>query len=75
MPLLTLGVGCCTDLGTCCRSSDGIHCGDWIPPGSEENLPPLSNTSANIYQIQGAQRINLCHRNNASTLSAWYVSL
>ena len=65
-------VRCHTDLNTCCRGSEGIHRGDWIPPGSEESLPLPSDTSADIYQSQGAQRVILRRRNNADMPSGIY---
>ena len=45
-------VRCHTDLSTCCSEAVGDHCGDWIPPGSEESLPLSTDTSAGIYQVQ-----------------------
>ena len=32
-------VQCHTDLGTCCRSVQGIHRGDWFAPDSDSRLP------------------------------------
>ena len=68
----SLGVRCQTDLETCCRDDDGVHHGYWIPPGSEESLPPSSNASADIYQVQGPQRVILRRRNNADMPSGIY---
>ena len=65
-------VRCHTDLSTCCRGSEGIHRGDWIPPGSEESLPLPSDTSADIYQVQGDRRVTLRRRNNADMPSGIY---
>ena len=59
-------VRCHTDLSTCCNRTQGIHRGDWIPPGSEESLPLSSDTSADIYQVQFDQRVILRRRNNAT---------
>ena len=64
-------VRCHTDLSTCCRESEGIHRGDWIPPGSEESLPS-DVTSADIYQVQGPQRVILRRRNDANMPSGIY---
>ena len=63
------GVRCRTDFSQCCGPSQGIYHGDWIPPDNEESLP-LS--SANIYQRQGAQRVILRRKNNASMPSGIY---
>ena len=68
----TYSVRCHTDLSTCCSGSEGIHHGDWIPPGSEEGLPLSSDASADIYQIQGPQRVILRRRNNADMPSGIY---
>ena len=58
-------VRCHTDLDECCSGSQGIHRGDWIPPGSEMRLPFMNETSAGIYQFQGRQRVVLRRKNNA----------
>ena len=65
-------VRCHTDLSTCCTVDQGTHRGDWIPPGSEESLPLSSDTSADIYQVQGPQRVILRRRNNADMPSGIY---
>ena len=57
-------VQCHTDLSTCCSDAQGEHRGDWIPPGSEEKLPFPSDTSGGIYQIHGAQRVDLHYQYN-----------
>ena len=67
-----VSVRCHTDLVTCCRNGDGAHRGDCIPPGSEESLPFPDDTSADIYQVQGAQRVLLRRRNSASMPSGIY---
>ena len=61
-----------TDLSTCCRGYEGIHRGDWIPPGSEEGMPLSSDASAGIYQAEGPQRVILRRRNNADMPSGIY---
>ena len=65
-------VRCHTDLSTCCSETEGIHRGDWIPPGSEEGMPLSSDTSAGIYQIQREQRVTLRRRNIADQPSGIY---
>ena len=67
-----VSVRCRTDLDTCCNDAQGVHRGDWIPPGSEESLPTSSDTSADIYQVQGTQRVILRRRNNANMPSGIY---
>ena len=67
-----VSVRCRTDLDTCCTGAQGIHRGDWIPPDGEEGMPLSSNTSAGIYQVQGAQRVILRRRNNADIPSGIY---
>ena len=63
-------VRCHTDLDSCCSSNQGpVHRGDWFPPGSEERLP---FSSADVYQVYGAQRVILRHRNNADMPSGIY---
>ena len=65
-------VWCHTDLSTCCSGYEGIHRGDWIPPGSDTRLPFSTDTSAGIYQIQREQRVLLRRRNNADMPSGIY---
>ena len=65
-------VRCHTDLGTCCTGSQGAHRGDWFPPVSEQRLPFLIDTSADIYEVRGAQRVDLRRRNNANMPSGMY---
>ena len=65
-------VRCHTDLSTCCTGTQGIHRGDWIPPGSDTRLPFYNDTSAGIYQVQGRQRVILRRRNNADMPSGIY---
>ena len=67
-----IGVRCRSDLSTCCGVGQGVHRGDWIPPGSEESLPTASDSSANIFQFQGNQRVILRHRNEAHQPSGIY---
>ena len=65
-------VQCHTDLSTCCTGSQGPHRGDWIPPGSEMRLPFSSNSSVDLYEVHGAQRVDLRHRSMAVMLSGIY---
>ena len=64
-------VQCHTDQGTCCRSSDGSHRGDWFAP-SEMRLPFHTDTSTDIYEVRGSQRVDLRHRNNVDMPSGIY---
>ena len=65
-------VQCHTDLSTCCTGVQGDHRGDWIPPGSEETLPFSSDSTADVYEAHGTQRVYLRHRNNADMPSGIY---
>ena len=51
-------VQCHTDLVICCRRNQGVHRGDWIPPGSEERLL-FSGDNGDIYESRGTQRVDL----------------
>ena len=63
-------VQCHTDLDSCCSSAQGPHRGDWNAPDSEQRLPFF--TSADIYEVRGAQRVDLRRRNNADMPSGIY---
>ena len=64
-------VQCHTDLNTCCTGTHGVHRGDWIAPGSETRLPFLTQPS-DIYEVRGAQKVDLRRRNNADMPSGIY---
>ena len=64
-------VQCHTDLSTCCTRTQGIHRGDWILPGSEERLS-FSSEEGDIYEVRGAQRVDLHRRNSADMPSGIY---
>ena len=64
-------VQCHTDLGTCCTGSQGKHRGDWFAPDSEMRLP-LAVDGTDIYEVRGAQRVDIRHRNNADMPSGIY---
>ena len=65
-------VQCHTDLTTCCTGFQGEHRGDWIPPGSDQILPFSNDSTAGIYVVHGAQRVDLRRRNNTSMPSGIY---
>ena len=65
------GVQCHTDLATCCTAAQGLHRGDWIPPGSDSRLPFLSALN-DIYEVRGYQRVDLRRRNNGDMPSGIY---
>ena len=65
-------VQCHTDLITCCTGAQGDHLGDWIPPDSEDSLPLLTDASADVYEVHGAQRVDLRRRNNTDIPSGIY---
>ena len=56
-------VQCHTDLSTCCSSTQGGHRGDWYSPGSTDRLP----FSSDVYEQRGEQRVDLRHRNSATS--------
>ena len=62
------GVQCHTDLSTCCTGTQGVHHGDWYHPDSEMRLPFYDD----IYEVRGAQRVDLRRRNNADMPSGIY---
>ena len=61
-------VQCHTDLVSCCSGRQGIHRGDWYPPGSDTRLP----FNSDIYESRAAQRVDLRRRNNADMPSGIY---
>ena len=65
-------VRCHTDLIPCCTATHGIHRGDWIVPDSEQRLPFPTDASADIYEVRGAQRVDIRRRNNADMPSGIY---
>ena len=64
-------VQCHTDLSTCCRSSVGIHRGDWFAPGSGTRLPFVSE-GVDIFEDRQDQVVHLRRRNNANGRSGIY---
>ena len=64
-------VQCHTDLQSCCTGTQGPHRGDWDPPDSETRLP-FSDDTGDIYEVRGAQRVDLRRRNNADMPSGIY---
>ena len=68
-------VQCHTDLTTCCRDIDGIgdtesERPDWYFP--DGTYMGFSRGADDIYQVRGAQRIDLRRRNNADSPSGIY---
>ena len=64
-------VQCHTDLSTCCRSTVGIHRGDWFPPGSDTRLPFYSEGS-DIYEDRQDMVVHIRRRNNPTGPSGIY---
>ena len=64
-------VQCHTDLSTCCRSSAGVHRGDWFAPGSDTRLP-FNSEGSDIYEDRQAQVVHLRRRNNPNGPSGIY---
>ena len=67
-------VQCHTDLDTCCSAAQGLHRGDWHPPGSDARLP-FSNENDDIYENRRAQRVDLRRRNNGDTSGIYHCSI
>ena len=60
----TDNVVCHTDLSTCCGSDQGVHRGDWyFPNGDRLPIPG----GVDIYEVPGAQRVDLRRRNSATS--------
>ena len=57
-------VQCHTDLGTCCTDTQGFHRGDWYFPNG--NRLPFSD-SGGIYERRTSLRVDLRHRNSATS--------
>ena len=64
-------VQCHTDLSTCCRSSQGLHRGDWFAPGSDTRLPWPSEPG-DIYEDRQNMVVHLRRRNNPTGPSGIY---
>ena len=65
-------VQCHTDLGTCCRSVQGIHRGDWFAPGNDTRLPFPNEPFVNFYEDRQLQVVHLRRKNDASGPSGIY---
>ena len=63
-------VRCSTDLDTCCRLGQGGHRGHWYFPN--ETRLQAASSGIDIFEARGAQRVTLCHRNNAMGPSGIY---
>ena len=63
-------VQCHTDLGTCCSSPQGPDRGDWYFPSGDR--VSFADDPDDIYEVRGAQRVDLRRRNNADMPSGIY---
>ena len=61
----TDSVQCHTNVVTCCRSINGIHRGDWFPPGSDNRLPFPAQREF-VFENREAQRVDIRRRNSTS---------
>ena len=61
-------IQCHTDLDSCCSNTEGVHRGDWYPPGNETRLP----FTGDVYEQRTSQRVDLRRRNNADMPSGIY---
>ena len=59
------GVQCHTDLGTCCRISQGSDRGDWYFPNG--NRLQFSDAVGDVYEDRGPQRVDVYHRGTGGT--------
>ena len=66
-------VHCHTDLSTCCRSTIGVHRGDWFFPNGSVLLGISSGDD--IYELRGPQRVDLQSRNNGSASGMYHCSI
>ena len=64
-------VQCHTDLETCCSSGQGLHRGDWFPPGSDTRLSFYSE-GGDIHQNRQYMAVHLRRRNNPTGPSGIY---
>ena len=65
-------VQCHTDLATCCRSSHGIHRGDWFASDNDKRLPFRGENPVNFYEDRQEKIVHLRSKNNASEPSGIY---
>ena len=66
-------VRCHTDLQACCsQAQGGDHRGDWRFPNGDRLQFSHSTPAPDIYEIRGAQRVDLLRRNNADSPSGIY---
>ena len=64
-------VRCHTNLQVCCSSDQGEdRRGDWRFPNGDRL--PFNNGLDDIYEVRGAQRVDLARRNNADSPSGIY---
>ena len=67
------GVQCRTDLLTCCRTAQGSHRGDWYSP-NEVRLN-CADSPGDIYEVRGAQRVDLRRRGNNITSGVYRCTI
>ena len=65
-------VRCHTDLQMCCTTAQGIPRGDWRFPNGDRLQFSSSTPAHDIYEVRGAQRVDLVRRNNADSPSGIY---
>ena len=65
---------CHTDLSTCCSAVQGSDRGDWHAPGSQDRLP-FAGDPGDIYELHGAQRVDLRRRNNGNTSGIYHCTI
>ena len=66
-------VRCHTDLQVCCSTAQGVDSrGDWHFPNGGRLQFSSSIPPPDIYEVRGAQRVDLVRRNNADSPSGIY---
>ena len=63
-------VQCHTDLSSCCSSGQGQHREDWYFPNGDRL--PFPTPDSDIYEVRGAQRVDIRRDNNANSPSGMY---
>ena len=66
-------VQCHTDLGTCCRATQGMHRGDWFFPNGSVLRFIISDND--IVEYRGPERVDIRRRNNGSASGIYHCSI
>ena len=66
-------IQCHTDLMTCCRSTNGVHRGDWFFPNG--SVLGFISSDDDIVEFRGPERVDLRRRNNGSASGIYHCSI